>query len=45
LKTANGDRRLVDCIACWGDEEGVENFDHKTRREKKSLENFRTKGR
>jgi hypothetical protein len=36
LKTTNGDRRLVDYIACWGDEERIENFDQKTKREKKN---------
>ena len=32
LKTANGDGRLLDYIACWVDEELVENFDQKTKR-------------
>ena len=35
MKTANGDRRLVDYIACWGDEEHVENFEQKTQKVKK----------
>jgi len=39
LETANGDRRLVDYTARWGDEERVDNFDQKTRREKNHLRN------